>query len=247
MSTVKEPFVFAVADWQERLDEYASILDPAARVRGESSTVYSQFPHFGDVAARIHSVVPTASFVYLVRDPLERAVAHYRQRVADGAETRDINEALADFSSAESTYLSASRYATQLRLYLRRFPAERFLVVNQEELRGSRAECLRKVFSFLDVEADVTAVDSQAELNRAADLTELTRLGKGLRSLRLLELARRAPVPRAVRRRAGSAVARPVAVGAVEAALRDEIQLSIRDEVEWLREFSGQAFSGWSV
>jgi len=247
MSSVKEPFIFASEDWQERLIEYARLLDPAAQVRGESSTVYSQHPHFGDVPARIRSAVPEASFVYLVRDPLVRAIAHYRQRVADGAEKRDINGALADFSSPDSAYLSASRYATQIRLYLEHFPAESFLVLDQDELRGDRAACLKRVFTFLGVEPDAEAVDFQAELNRAEDLTELTPLGKGLHSLGLLGLARRAPLPEALRRRAGGAVARPVAAGPIDPTLRAEIRHSLREEVKWLREFSGRAFPGWCV
>lgn len=247
MSSVKEPFVFATDRFAERLPEYGELLDAAAPVRGESSTVYSQHPHFGPVPTRIHSAVPTASFLYLVRDPLERAIAHYRQRVADGKDRRTLDIALADFASPDSTYLSASRYATQIRLYLERFPRERIMVLDQTELRENRSKLLTRVFEFLGVSTSTATDLPEANLNARDDLREPTAVGRHLRGSRLLELGRRAPLPAPLRRRARGIVARPVAVTPLDPGLRDEIVDSLRDEVAWLRRFSGQSFAGWSL
>jgi len=247
MSSFKEPFIFARDDWRSRLSEYAALLDSTAPVRGESSTVYSQFPHFGDVPARIEAVAPAASFLYLVRDPMDRALAQYRQLVADAKESRPPDEAFADYAEPGSVYLAASRYATQLRLYLDRFPRTRFLVLDQDELRERRAQALAKAFSFLGVAPCAGAVTDEASLNTHEDQRVETLVGRGLSSSRLLEVARRAPLPDRVRRRARRVVSRPVPSVTLNPSLRDEIAASLRDEVAWLREFTRQGFPGWSV
>ena len=247
MSSVKEPFIFASEDWRSRLSEYAALLDSAAPVRGESSTVYSQFPHFGDVPARIESVVPRASLLYVVRDPVDRALAHYRQRVVDGRESRRAEDALADYDEADSVYLAASRYATQLRLYLRRFPRSRFLVLDQEELRERPAKALSKVFAFLGVASGAGVMTHAVSLNAREDQRLPTAAGRRLSGSRLLEAARRIPLPDRARRGARRAISRPVPTVTLEPALRDEIAASLRGEVAWLREFTGLDFPGWSV
>lgn len=247
MSAVKEPFIFAAEDWRSRLIEYGGLLDPSAAVRGESSTVYSQYPHFGDVPMRIAEVVPEAAFIYLVRDPVDRALAHYRQRQADGRESRPADAALADHASPDSTYLSASRYATQLRLYLRRFPARQFLILDQDELREQRVLALGKVFAFLGVAQLPSAATQEARLNTRDDQRIATAAGRRLGGSRVLKLGRRIPLPESLRRRARKAISRPVPAVALSSGLRGEIAESLREEVRWLREFAGQEFPGWSV
>ena len=216
-------------------------------MRGESSTVYSQFPHFGDVPARIEAGVPAASFLYLVRDPVDRALAQYRQLVADAKESRPPDEAFADYAEPGSVYLAASRYATQLRLYLERFPRSRFLILDQDELRERRAQALAKAFAFLNVAPCAGAVTSEASLNTRNDQRVATMVGRRLSGSRMLEATRRLPLPEGVRRRARRVVSRPVPSVTLNPSLLDEITASLRDEVVWLREFTRQSFPGWSV
>ena len=54
-------------DWYER--QFA-----AAPVRGESSPSYTAYPRYRGVPERIRRIVPDAKLVYLVRDPVERAL-----------------------------------------------------------------------------------------------------------------------------------------------------------------------------
>lgn len=247
MSAVKEPFVFATERFRQRLGEYAGMLDPAAAARGESSTVYSQYPHFGDVPARIAATVPRASFVYVVRDPVERALAHYRQRWANGDEDRPPGVAFADYGEPASVYLAASRYATQLRLFLARFPAERFLVVDQADLRERRGATLTRIFSFVGVEPGATRVLPERHLNTAEDLRVATAAGRRLGDSGLVRAGRRLPLPGPVRRLARDALSRRVPSPQLEPELRERIAASLRDEVAWLREFAGETFAGWST
>src|SRR5207249_5128649 len=43
-----------------------------------------------DLPARIHAFNPDARLIYLMRDPVERALSHYWYFVADGREDRDV-------------------------------------------------------------------------------------------------------------------------------------------------------------
>ena len=80
----KEMRFFWRDDWYERLDWYQEQFDPRARVRGEATPSYAHYPYLRDVPRRIHSLVPDARFIYIVRDPIERIVAHWVQARADG-------------------------------------------------------------------------------------------------------------------------------------------------------------------
>ncbi len=137
-----------VGNWSRGLAWYRCQFPPDATVRGESSPGYTSPDHPG-VAERMAAVVPAARLVYLVRDPLERAVSQYRHHRADGTERRAPEEALLD---PASQYVSRGRYYQRLRPFLDRFPPERIAVVAHEELLAARRLTLRGLFRFVGVD-----------------------------------------------------------------------------------------------
>lgn len=247
MTTEKEPQLFAGADFPQSLRSYAGLLDADARVRGESSVVYSQHPNWAGIAERIAERVPEARFIYLVRDPIERAVAHYRQHVRAGKESRTIEQALSDYERPDSAYLTPSRYATQLGRYLRHFDRSRFLVLDQAELASRREAALERTFRFLGVDPDFRSPDFAAELNTRQHLHRVTPLGAVLPAGSMARLARRARVPAGLRRRLGPAFSRPIKEPELPGPLRRRLAESLAAEVAWLREFTGARFEYWSV
>jgi hypothetical protein len=50
-------------------------------------------------------------------------------------------------------YVLTGMYASQVKRYLDIFPAERILIVLQDELKKDTAETMRRIYSFLDVDA----------------------------------------------------------------------------------------------
>ena len=136
MSRPKElNFFVAELNWDLGRDWYASHFAASDSVRGESSPHYTNAPRFRGVAERMAELIPDARLMYVVRDPLDRAVSHYLHNVSGGYETRTLAEALAE---PDSAYVHRSLYAMQLEPYLGRYPRERITIVAHEELRRER-------------------------------------------------------------------------------------------------------------
>lgn len=130
--------------WHRGWAWYASLFDASCPVRGESSPGYTS-PDHPQVAARMAAGLPDARLVYLVRDPVQRALSQYRHHQRDGAESRPVDEALLD---PGSQYVARSRYHERLEPFLRHFLAEQVLVVVQERLLADRRAELRRVYAY---------------------------------------------------------------------------------------------------
>lgn len=128
-------------NWWRGPDWYRQHFRDAERLGGDISPGYTS-PDHPHVAARMARTVPAARLLYLVRDPLARAVSQYRHHVRDGAEHRDLAEALLD---PGSQYVLRSRYHERLEPFLGHFPLEQLLVVAQEDLAADRRSTVHRV------------------------------------------------------------------------------------------------------
>ena len=136
--------------WHRGLDWYAAHFDARRPVRGESSPGYTD-PSHPEVAARMAQVLPTARLVYLVREPVQRAVSQFQHHVRDGTERRPLAEALLD---RRSQYVARSRYAERIMPFLDHFPHEQVLVVVQERLLADRRGELSRIFAHVGADPD---------------------------------------------------------------------------------------------
>jgi hypothetical protein len=136
--------------WHRGVEWYASLFDPRALVRGETSPSYTT-PDHPHVARRMSEVLPDARLVYLVRDPVERALSQFQHHAGDGAERRPAAQALLD---PDSQYLARSRYHERLAPYLDHFDGSQILVVAQERLLHDRRGTLRRVYDHVGADPD---------------------------------------------------------------------------------------------
>lgn len=134
--------------WHRGLSWYASLFDGRMPVRGESSPGYTS-PANPEAATRMAAVIPHARLIYLVRDPLQRALSQYAHHRRDGAEDRPLEDALLD---PDSQYLSRSRYFERLQPFLAHFPPQQILVLVQERLLADRRGQLHRVFRHVGVD-----------------------------------------------------------------------------------------------
>lgn len=244
VSTPKElNFFIGERNWPLGLDWYRSHFDSNARVRSEASPNYSAYPQHVDVPERMHSVVPDAKLLYMVRDPIARIAAHWVHNYAKHREKGDLRTTL---MHPNTSYLTRSHYYAQLQRFLRLYPREQLLVIEQEELRSRRDETLRRVFEFVDVDPGFSHPGFAAERHRTSRkrrATPLTRLVG-----RFDTKTGRVPAAR-FRAAVGSVIpfGRSIEVPDVRAALPAEALRSLREDAERLRELTGLELAGWSI
>lgn len=256
MSAVKEPNFFAPhlnpVNEPRRigsLDQYEQLFDPAVAVRGEASTPYSEYPLRQGVPERIRERVPDAKFIYVVRDPVERTISHYHHLVASEGERRTLEQALADLPDPRSPAICASLYGLQLELYLRQFPQENVLVVDQADLLGERRATLRRVFAFLEVDEGFDSPRFEDEFLKTSERHAYPPWFASFVELHVIPRLRWLP-PRA-RRTLRLSVERTffpqLKTSEPDDHLRAGLQEYFAGEAARLRELTGEAFPSWSV
>jgi hypothetical protein len=132
-------------------ERYLDLFRPAgaAPVLGEASTNYTKLPMVPGVSERIAAFNPEARFIYLLRDPVERAISHYWHMVRHHAEHRPIAEAV----RRDPQFLAVSNYSMQLRPFLERFGRERVAVLIHEQLVADPTGVMGGVYQWLGVDA----------------------------------------------------------------------------------------------
>jgi len=147
----KEPNVLAspAPCLQAYLEEY-SVQFPHARktsICGDASTAYSKWPTYKGVpelAAMVSG--EQAKVLYSVRDPVERAVSHYRHLCE--------NEGLeVSFDAAVEhvpEIIAYSRYSKQIEPWLEVFGEDNVRLINFEEYKASRLVVINRILQFLE-------------------------------------------------------------------------------------------------
>ena len=135
-------------------------------ISGEASPYYLFHPL---AARRARSEVAGVKLIVLLRNPVDRAYSHYRERVRHGAESCTFEEALdmeterlageeerliADeryYSAAHEnfSYFEQGRYARALQRWFDNFPRDRFLFLVSENVFASPDSAYSEVTRFL--------------------------------------------------------------------------------------------------
>ncbi|MEO0917295.1 MAG: sulfotransferase, partial [Pseudomonadota bacterium] len=148
-------------DWEAYLSLWEGGED--ARYRGEGSVYYSQTPHRSGVPGRIAQTCPDARIVYLVREPVQRAVTHYWQRFKEFQEDLPIETAMRE----HAIYRDTSDYALQLQAYLDHFEPSQIRVIVAEDLRTRRRQEIDALTDWLDLPRGNYADDTLKDVHRS--------------------------------------------------------------------------------
>jgi len=154
VSSEKEPSFFSMkSNWSKGFEWYQKLWnwDPTKhKIALESSTSYTRIPTYLNAAEKICTVNANFKFIYIVRNPITRIESHYTHGHASGfPETKKpISEEI------HSDLITTSQYAKQIEEYYRRFPADKILLLNFNDLENRPLYLLRKVCSFLDIDPD---------------------------------------------------------------------------------------------
>lgn len=239
MSSIKEPRYFNVdpasrPDADQRLAEYGRLFEKAADypVRGESTSSY-----FYDRAAirRIRATVANAKILVSLRNPVDRAFAHYcmnhRVREASDAEL---------LRGRSESWAAASLYADHLAACVADFGPANVHVGIFEEWGKSPEEELRRVYRFLGVDESFV-LPSGTHYRPAVPVW-----GRMARSP-LTRLAKRI-IPRQALRRINDVkfglAGKP---GTVSPAARQEMLSWYRRDIENVEQILGRSLEVWKV
>jgi hypothetical protein len=164
-----------VSDQQQYLALFAADRAVAHRVDASTSYLWS-----AQAPGRIHAAVPDARVVLCLRDPIERAIAHWQREQARGVERRGFLRSVRDEMAGGgeprrgSVYLTASRYADGVERFLGLFGRDRVELVFYEMLVADPLGTVRDLFRWLGIEEAVAALlKPQPEQDRHASLADL--------------------------------------------------------------------------
>ncbi len=242
----KEPAWFAGGNQSKDLSWYLERFADARDERyvGESSTDYSKAPRLGPVASRIKEFSPDARILYIMRDPVERAISHYWWEVEFSAEGRSFLEAV----KASREIGDVGNYAMQIEPFLKVFGRDRVCTLTMEELTAAPVQTMGRLYDFLDIERVDATEGSLAHENRGK--SQVPRVSGPFSRFKGTPLwaAAKAMIPPALRKRAIAALAKPVersiAPAEMEAALA-VLRPRVRKETEALSRLLGRDFPEW--
>ena len=118
-------------------------------------------------ARRIYKHLGKIKIISLLRDPIERAVSHYKyytnpdstfaRKNPSDLETRSIEEAFYDDikrvdQNPNKQYLRFGLYDKQLNDYYKYFGDSRILVIDFDDLKNKAAKVMKEVSEFLNIE-----------------------------------------------------------------------------------------------
>lgn len=135
---------------------------PEAIRCGEVSPAYLYYP---EAARRISEQLPHCKIVAVLRDPLERALAHYSAFELLGREHMSLEEALeleeerlAQNWSYQWAYRGLSCYKNSLKRYLARFPSSQIHLLDYKALHkpASQPAAWRSLLAFLEVDNEAS-------------------------------------------------------------------------------------------
>lgn len=163
LASPKEPDFFA-QHYAKGLDWYKARFEKESACLIDASTSYSCAPlpeeldqdkgresAYSGVAQRIYDTCPDACFIYIMRNPVDRAYSAYLHQVRAGLESKPFAEA----TESNTFYLRTGIYAGQLALYLRLFDRARFHFVFFEEFVSQPELQVRACFRFLGLDDSI--------------------------------------------------------------------------------------------
>jgi hypothetical protein len=168
VTTPKEPNYFSDDDVHARgADWYASLFAAAAPgdLKGEASTHYTKLPTYPDTVARARAALRAPRLVYMIRNPVDRAVSHFIHEWSQGEMTDDMT---AEFAR-HPELVDYGRYAMQIRPWIEAFGAEAVHVTSLEAMQADPRGVLSEVAAFIGHEGPVAWVEGRARENASAE------------------------------------------------------------------------------
>ena len=220
---------------------YQALFPKGRRVRGETSPNYTKFDIFPEVPDRIKEYIPNCKLIYVVRDPVERAISHY-----SFAQNHDL-EGLDLGSHRLRHMINTSSYYAQIVRYLDHFDMSSILILDFDEIRSAPLSTLSRIARFIDVPSFPTEIPA-INVNSSGELARMPQWFLGVRRSPLISDLRRRLPPRTIERlRRLVASGPPRTVRHVTEEIVDHFRTELAEDARRFRYLTGMPFENWSV
>jgi hypothetical protein len=236
--------------WVRDLETYESLFDGAASrpAIGDVSPVYLQAT---GIAARIRERCPDVKLIALLRDPAERAFAHFLGRRRDGIEPvssfaarieRELAEPLPD-EVAFGHYLGCGRYHHFLQPYLADFDRSQLRLYLYDDLVDDPVALMTDLLEFVGADPTVRPA-TEVRLNRSGEIRNPWKRAVWTRSVGIRTRLR--PIlPARLRRAGGAAFLTDIDKPELDPSTRARMVDVLRDDVLALARLLDRDLSGW--
>ncbi len=146
---------------------------PGVKLRGEKTASYIESPL---AAERIAQWYPDAKILFLLREPVTRAISNYHFSVHNGLETLPLDEAIRSekqrrenydhnkISASPYAYLQRGIYIDYIRMFGQFFKRENLIVMIYEEF-VEQLESVQKLYAALGATADFVPPSLHEDIN----------------------------------------------------------------------------------
>ncbi|MEM9375431.1 MAG: sulfotransferase, partial [Pseudomonadota bacterium] len=207
---------------------------------------YSKVFVFPGVAERIYKTCPNAKLVYILRDPVKRALSEYRHLAAMGYDLAMPDKVEAGIGKSAT---DCSLYHAQLQPYLEHWSMDQIEIVEFEDLVEDQWGTLARLFDRLDLPA--FSVDAEAVHTNSSDQLQKVPAWWGqMRNQPAVEWIR-SKTPRETVAQLKSLFFRGKPGAQAEISFTEDaiqaIRNDIAEDVAKLRALTGRSFSRWSI
>ena len=156
------------------IKKYFHDLPGHCKAAGEKSTSYMSDPKTPE---RMASLFPNMKIIFVLRNPIERAISNYWFSVQNNLEKesfeyavknekqRILSNPMPQFSNHPFAYLERGEYITYIERYLKYFPQEQLFFIKSEDLE--KRDSLAQLFSFLEVDDTYYPAEIGRKINDA--------------------------------------------------------------------------------
>ncbi len=176
LPTVKETHFFD-ENYEKGLDWYYETYFSnyqGEKICGECTPEYM---FFKEVPERLLKAFgPDVKLIFLLRNPVTRAVSHYQMSKKRTFETLPFEEAIEieasriqkdNYHRSHFSYLSRGFYSEQIKRYLDYFPRENMLILRfEEDFVKNRKRTMDEICSFLDIDGSELNVDIKSHVGK---------------------------------------------------------------------------------
>jgi hypothetical protein len=200
ITTPKEPNFFSDDPvYAQGLDWYRSLFEPArpGDLKGEASTHYTKLPTYPDTVARARQALAEVKLVYMIRNPVARAVSHFIHEWSEGTVSDDMEAAF----RTRTELIDYGLYARQIRPWIDAYGAGAVHLTSLEAMKADPQGTLEEVARFLGHSGPVAWVAEQEQANVSAERIRKLPLHGLLVRNPVAAFLRRTLVPRGLRDR----------------------------------------------